>query len=126
MPIAECDLLTWLSSLQAIRFVVRKGLEQLMTPISPDLMGVSVLLAEFSVQSLVASMLPGLSSIETVIVVVLLDMASNFWRVFMCTSPYLKLKFGVVQLIGGTSPDANVSRGLCWPFVRWAIEHWLS
>lgn len=92
-----------------------------MIPISPDLMGVSVLLAEFAVQSLVASMLPGLSSTGTVFAVVALDMVSNLYRIFMSTPLYLKFKFGVVQLIGGTSSDANVSRGLCWPFARWAV-----
>lgn len=89
-----------------------------MIPISPDLMAVATLLAEFSIQSLVTSMLPGLTNVWTVLIVVFFDMLSNFWRAYMGTSSYLNMKFRLVRLVGGGDSDPNMSRGWCWPFCR--------
>ncbi|GMH33340.1 hypothetical protein BSKO_01174 [Bryopsis sp. KO-2023] len=107
--------------LPVIRFAVKKSLEMTLIPVSPDLMPVGLLLAEFSVQSLVASMLPGVGSVGTIFLLVVFDLVTNFWHAFMSTQAYLKMKFSVVQLFGGKTANPHVSRGVCWPFLRASI-----
>ncbi|CAD7695865.1 unnamed protein product [Ostreobium quekettii] len=110
----------------ATRISVRKLMEVVLANVSTDLIPSAIFLAEFSIQSLVASILPGLPSLTTVLMVVGADLLSNFFHVFTMTPTFLRLRFWALRTLGGGRRDPNASNGCCSPLIRSSMPAYVT